>query len=145
MEAGKDFKISSAITPTNGAAGTSDINGSIIDMSGFENLLIIVHMGAIVSGAVTTIKAQQDSAPAMGGAQDLLGTELTVTDTDDDKAFYLDIVKPQKRYVRVVVPRATQNATLAAVYIQYNGSKSPVTHGSNVTGETHVSPAEGTA
>ena len=145
MEAGKDFKITNAITLAAGAAGTTSINGTILDMQNYESVLIIVETGPIVSGAVTTLKAQQDSASAMGGAQDLLGTELAVADTDDDKAFYLDIIKPTKRYVRVVVPRATQNATLAAVYVQYNGSKSPVTHGTNVTGETHVSPAEGTA
>ncbi len=145
VEAGKEMKISSAITPTAGAAGTTDINGSEVDMQGYENVLMVVHMGAIVAGAVTTLKAQQDIVTGMATAADLLGTSQTIADDDDDKVFYLDLVKPRERFVRLVVPRATQNATLAAWYVQYNGKKRPSTHGTNVSGETHVSPAEGTA
>ena len=145
MELGKDAKISSAITIAAGAAASTSLNGSILDMSGFENVLMILQTGPIVSGAVTTLKAQEDTASAMGGAQDLAGTEQTIADDDDNKTFYLDLKKPRERYVRLVVPRATQDATVSAVYIQYNGKKAPVTHGTNVTGETHVSPAEGTA
>ncbi|KKK73805.1 hypothetical protein LCGC14_2890140, partial [marine sediment metagenome] len=48
--------------------------------------------------------------------------------------------------VRLVVPRATQNAVVAsATYLQYGAAKQPVSHGTNVSGETHISPAEGTA
>ena len=145
MEPGKDMKISQAITVTNGAAGTSDINGATLDMSGFEGVLIAVQMGAIVSGAVTTIKAQQGDESDGSGMSDLLGTSQTVADDDDEKTFYIDLKKPTKRYVRLVVPRATQNATLTATYLQYGASKQPTSHGSNVSGETHIGPAEGTA
>jgi hypothetical protein len=146
MELGKDAKISIAITSADGVAGTTDIEGNIVDMSGFENLLIGVTFGVITGSAVTSIKAQQDTASAMGTAQDLLGTGQTIADDDDEKTFYIDLVKPRERYVRLVVVRATQNAVVAsATYLQYNGRKAPVSHGTNVSGETHVSPAEGTA
>lgn len=146
MELGKDAKITIAITPTEGVAGTSDINGAILDMQGYENVMAIVTFGVITSGAVTSIKMQQDTAADMGGAADLAGTGQTIADTDDNKTFYIDLIKPQERYVRLVVDRGTQNAVVAsAIYLQYNGVKKPVTHGTNVSGETHVSPAEGTA
>lgn len=146
MELGKDAKITIAITPTEGAASTDDINGAILDMQGYENAMAIVTFGAITSGAVTSIKMQQDTAAAMGSAADLAGSKQTIADTDDDKTFYIDLIKPQERYVRLVVDRGTQNAVVAsAIYIQYNGVKKPVTHGTNVSGETHVSVAEGTA
>ncbi len=146
MELGKDAKITIAITPTDGGAGATDINGAILDMAGYENVMAIITFGAITAGAATSIKMQQDTAAAMGGAADLAGTKQTIADTDDDKTFYLDIIKPQERYVRLVVNRATQNAVVAsAIYLQYNGVKKPVAHGTNVSGETHVSVAEGTA
>ena len=145
MNPSSNQKISSAVTIAAGAAGATNINGTILDMADFEGVLVIVQTGPIVAGAVTSIKMQQDSASGMGGAQDLLGSGQTIADTDDNKTFYIDFHRPQKRYVRLVVLRATQNATVSATYQQYGFRKPPVTHGSGVSGETLLSSAEGTA
>lgn len=142
----KNGKISQVITPTAGAAGTSDINSSILDMAGFESVLFLITLGAITSTAVTSIKAQQGAASNMSDAADLEGTAQTIADTDDEKVFYLEIVKPRERYVRLVVDRGTANAVVAsAVAIQTRPTAAPVSHGTNVAGELHNSPAEGTA
>jgi len=146
MNLSKNCKISQAITITAGAAGSSDINGTTLDMSGYEGVLILVRFGAITSGAVTGIRAQQDSDSAMGTAADLLGSAQTVADSDDEKDFYIDLYRPAERYVRLVVDRATQNAVVAgAIYIQYGAKKAPPTHGTAVSGELLVGVAEGTA
>lgn len=146
MNISKNQKISIAVTPTEGAAGTTDINGATLDMQGFEGVLMIVTFGAITGSAVTSIKAQQGAAANLSDAADLLGTAQTIADDADDKTFYIDLYKPQERYVRLVVDRATQNAVVAsATYIQYRSRVAPVTHGTNVAGELHIGPAEGTA
>lgn len=146
MELGKNSKVTIAITSANGVAATSDINGVTLDMQGFESVLMIVTFGVITGSAATSIKVQQDSASGMGTAQDLLGTKQTIADDDDEKTFYVDLIKPQERYVRLVVLRATQNAVVAsATYIQTRARKAPTSHGTNVSGETHISPIEGTA
>lgn len=146
LNTSKNSKISTAITPTAGAAGTSDINGTTLDMEGFENVLVLVRMGAITSTAVTSIKMQQGDASDLSDAADLEGTAQTIADDDDDETFYIDLCKPTKRYVRVVVDRGTANAVVAgANYIQYAAHKAPTTHGTGVSGELHVSPDEGTA
>lgn len=146
MNLSKNVKVSQAITVTNGAAGMSDINGAVLDMQGFEGVLIEVTFGAIVSGAVTSIRAQQGAAANLSDAADLEGTAQAVADTADEQTFVIDIYKPRKRYVRVVVDRGTQNAAVAsATYVQYGAHKLPTSHGANVNVETHVSPAEGTA
>ncbi|HFD38541.1 MAG TPA: hypothetical protein ENJ31_01640 [Anaerolineae bacterium] len=149
MNLSKNVRISQAITPTGGAAGTTDINGATLDMQGYEGVLMVVTFGAIVAGAVTSIKAQQGAQSNLSDAADLAGTGQTVADDDDEKTFYIDLYRPTERYVRLVVDRGTQNATVAeALYIQYGqqgGRKSPSSHGSNVSGEMHASPAEGTA
>jgi hypothetical protein len=142
----KEVKVSQAITVTAGAAGVTTINGAVLDMMGWDGVLIVVTFGAIVATGVQSIKAQQDTAVGMGAAADLAGTGQAVADTDDEKTFFIDLYRPQERYVRVVVPRATANATVAsAEYIQYRGAKKPSTHGANVAGETFASPAEGVA
>ena len=147
VELSKAVKITQAITVTNGAAGTADINGVTLDMANFEGVLIAVRMGAITGGAVTSIKAQQGAASDLSDAADLAGTAQTIADTDDEKTFYIDLYKPRERYVRLVVDRGTANAVVSSAdYIQYGPRSLPVaSHGSNVSGETHISPAEGTA
>jgi len=128
-------KLSSAITPTAGAAGATNINGTIIDMSGFDGCLIAVHFGAIVGGAVTSIKAQHGDDSALADAADITGSSVTVADTDDDKVFYID-VRSRKRYLRLVALRATQNSTLAATYLQYDAKSRPTSQAAAVTGAT---------
>lgn len=144
MQLTKNDKISLVVTPTEGAAATSDINGASVDMQGFEGVTFICTMGAITSTAVTSIKAQQSTDDS--AFSDLEGTAQTIADDDDDKVFYIDVYKPQKRYVRPVIDRATANAVVASVVaVQYGARKAPVTHGPGVSGEAHVSPDEGTA
>ena len=139
-------KISSAITPTAGAAGTSDINGTTLDMQGVDGGLMVVRMGAITSSAVTSIKAQQGAASDLSDAADLEGTGQTFADTDDENVFYIDLFRPSERYVRLVVDRGTADAVVAdALYYQYKSSELPVTQGSDISGESHITPDEGTA
>lgn len=141
-----DIKITNAILPSEGVAGTADINGAIIDMSGFDGVLATVVMGVITSGAVTSIKMQQDTAAAMGGAADLEGTAQTIADDADDKTFYIELINPKERYVRLVVDRGTQNAVVSsATYIQFGAKAKPTSQGSNVSGESFDRPSEGTA
>lgn len=146
MNLSRNIKITPAITPDNGTAGTTDINGATLDMQDFEGVLIEVVFGAITASAVTSIKAQQGAESDLSDAADLEGTGQTIADDDDNETFYIDLYRPQERYVRLVVDRGTQNAVVAsATYYQYGARKKPVSHATGVTGELHVSPDEGTA
>lgn len=140
-------KISTAITVANGAAGTSAINGTALDTAGFDGGVAIVEFGPIVSGAVTSIKLQQsdDTGGSPDDFTDVTGTSQTVADDADNTRFVIDFKRTTKRYVRVVVSRATQNATCAAIYIQYGARTKPVTQGSGTNVEKFYAAAEGTA
>lgn len=128
-------------------AGTSDVNSDIIDTAGFEGIRIITGFGAIVSGAATSVKAQQNTANSGTGMADLAGTSITVGDTDDNKVTIVEIYRPQERYIRQVTKRASQNATIDFMIVEYYGAKKqPITEGTNViSAEVSTSPAEGTA
>ena len=148
MNLSKVTKVTSAVTPTAGAAGTTDIEGTTLDMQGFDGVMAIVRMGTITSTAVTSIKMQQGAASDLSDAADLLGTAITVADDDDGQTFIIDLYKPRERYVRVYVDRGTANAVVAsAEYVQYGPRNIPTTMNVTdaVTCETHISPAEGTA
>ena len=138
------MKVIQATTATAGAAGTTAINGASVDLSGWDEIMILVPFGTITSGAVTSIKWQEGSTTSP--TTDVIGTGMTVADTDDDKTKCLRIIKPRSRYGRVVISRGTQNAHVgAAYYILSGGSTLPATDDTTVDQETHVSPAAGTA
>lgn len=146
LNLGTQSKITRVIDAT--VAGTSDVNGATIDMKGFEAVCFVVLFGTITATAVTSIKVQQGAASDLSDAADLTGTSVSVAADDDDQVAYVEVVKPRERYVRVVVDRGTANAVLdGAIAIQTNPKSEPTTHDSTtvVGGETHLSPAEGTA
>ena len=136
-------KISLAVTVANGAAGTSAIQGAILDMSGFDKIAVMVTFGAIVSNAVTSFKVEQSDASDMSGSEDIAGSNQTVADTKDGKIFLSDMVRPTKRYIRLLVSRATQNATLVAHYIQGGADNKPVTQSSDVAATEGFKDAAG--
>lgn len=128
------------------ASGTADRNGAILDMKGWDGVLVVAQFGTIAASAVTSLKMQQGAASDLSDAADLAGTAVAVADDDDGKIKYIDLWQPRERYVRVVVDKDATNACAETVtYIQYRGKLLPSTHGTGVAGEAHVAPAEGTA
>jgi hypothetical protein len=140
-------KVTQATTLTAGAAGVSAIKSSNIDMSDYETVLFVVPFGTITSGAVTSIKAQQSVDTTDGNFADLVGSSVTVVDTADDTCFYVEVTKPQKRYVRLYITRGTQNAIVGTVLaIQANGRVKPPVQDTTITsGKLLVGVDEGTA
>ncbi|CAB4192401.1 hypothetical protein UFOVP1236_32 [uncultured Caudovirales phage] len=133
------------VTTAAGAAGTSAITSTAVDTQTFEGVRFLVMIGPVVAGAVTSIKIQQsDDDGVADGYSDLLGTSQTIADDADNTHIYVDIYRPGKRYLKLVVSRATQNATIGGVIAElYAHDTLPVTQ--VATGETFISPAEGTA
>lgn len=145
MNLSNEVKITTALDY---ASGTADRTGAILDMSGYEGVLMMVKFAAIAAGATTSIKAQQDMAVGGGTMADLAGTGITVAADDDNQIFWLDIYRPQERYVRLYVDKDAVNAVAeSAVYYQYGPRKEAVSNNVTdlVTGEFYASPAEGTA
>lgn len=129
-------------------AGTTDVNSDIVDMAGFDAARFIAGFGTITSGAVTSMKVQQGAAAAMSDAADLLGTGVSIADTDDNKIAIIDVLRPRERYLRASFDRGTQNAVIDFLIVElYRANSEPVTQDTVtlVAPETHASPAEGTA
>ena len=124
------------------------INGSSLDLEVYsaDRVLIVVQMGAIVSGAATSLKVESDDNTGFSSAQDITGTAQTIADTKDDTIFLVDVINPPERFLRIVVSRGTQNATVSAVYLVYGvrGNVTQVT--ASVSGlEIHRDKAVGSA
>ena len=129
------------------ASGTAVREGAILDMAGYDGVLAIMTCATIAGSAVGDMHWEQDSAVAMGGADDLEGSAIAVADDDDDQLFISCLHKPMKRYVRCVVTKDTSNAAAESVlYVQYSGRKAPSVNTVTdlVTAALLISPDEGT-
>jgi hypothetical protein len=141
----KFLRLSGAI-----AAATTDVtNMTSVDMVGYNSLTLMVSAAAITTGAVTKVKMQQSSDDGVAdGYSDLEGTSVTIADDSDNKMVVLEVKDPQKRYLKPVITRGTQNAAFEGVFaIQIGAKVLPVSQSTtHVTiTELHQAPDEGTA
>lgn len=139
--------ITIAVPAAGRTAGAADINAGTVDMSGYEGVTLIVEFGAIVANAVVSVKWQQGDESDASDMTDLAGTSISVADDDDDKILVSELYRPTKRYVRAVISRATQNATLrTALYVRSQPMREPTVTGDDVQHrELYAGPAEGSA
>lgn len=124
-------KVSRPVNAT--AAGTTAINGTGYDMQDFEGIVFICAMGTLTATQVTSLKAQGSADNSVWA--DISGaTTAAAADGDSNKVLLLDVYRPQQRYVRPVVNRATANAVIdGVVAIQYGPKKAPTTQSSDVS------------
>jgi len=131
------------------AAATTTITSSALDTKGFDGALFIVTMGAIAATSVCSAKLQQSSDDGVAdGYSDLLGTSIAIADDDDNQLVLIDITQPRKRYLKLVLARATATAVVDSISaLLYDAKNEPTLHhAATVVGfELHNSPAEGTA
>lgn len=144
MNLTKNVKIQRASAAV--AAGTTLITSDAVDTKGFDGCTFLALFGAIVTGALTSLKVQgsHDNSTYV----DLEGSAYTVADDQDSKIAYAEVARPQYRYLKCLVSRGTQNATLDGIVALLTGpAAAPVTHDAATVmgGEVHASPAEGTA
>jgi hypothetical protein len=129
------------------AAGTANVNSSVIDMQGFEGAVFILSFGTITATAVSGLKLQQGDKADGSDMADIAGTALAMADTGSNKVLVSDLYKPQKRYVRLVATRGTANAVIdSAIAIQYEARITPPALDSSVyAAEFNISPDNGVA
>ena len=79
-------------------AGTSDSNGTEVDMQGFEGVIFVVVFGT--SATDNGIHAEQDTATGMASAAALAGTGVLLDGTET--VAILDLFRPRRG--RVLLP-----------------------------------------
>lgn len=120
------------------AAGNNDtIAVSEIDMDGFENVAVILALGAVVDTADITFKLQESATSGSGYADitNAANSQTNMTNAaNSNKALVIDCKKVTKRYLNTVLSRsADANITIENCWaVLYNGRKLPVTQGTAV-------------
>lgn len=126
-------------------AGTTDVESAILDMSGYEGVLFFTSFGT--AAADNLIKVQQNTANSGTGMADLLGTGVVSGASPSNEDVWVDVYRPQERYVRCIAVVDTSSTVESIWALQYGAREMVVdnTTSGTITGEQHASPAEGTA
>lgn len=123
------------------AAASADRSGAILDMAAYkaDAVRIGVFFSAIEASSATTVKAEYGDDSGLSDAAAISGLSVAVDGDDDDKMVFLDIVRPTKRYLRVVIDKdASHTSDECAWYDLYQLREVPVTQGSDVVGVDSV-------
>jgi len=120
--------------------GTTVIDSTPVDMSGFSGVLFIVRLGT--PAANNNIRAQQDTAVAMGAAADLTGTLLA---SGALNICALEIIYPGEGFLRCRVTRGTSTTIDSIVAIRFGARSRPTALPAAVAFESWQSVIEGTA
>ncbi len=129
------------------AAGTTDtLTSDVLDTLGYDGVLFRVGFGAIAATGTATFKVQQCDTSG-GSYADLTGTSSAATGTSDDLVIECEIVRPQERYLKTVITRATDNAAIDFVEaILFNPTRQAVDLDATILRiERFNTPIEGTA
>lgn len=115
------------------AAGTTAINGAVIDTATFNGLRGLLVLGDVTDTAVISLKYQSGTLADGSDMADVTGATVSFTATAtsaDSKVITLEVVKPVKRYGRFVVTRGTANAAVLGLISELYGTYlTPVTGG----------------
>jgi hypothetical protein len=122
------------------AAATTEIDSSILDMQDWDGVLFLALLNTVVDNCVLTLKAQGNTANSTSGMADLTGSSATLTAASSSNGVLaVNVYRPIKRYLRAVLLRTTQNATLDGIIaIQYRGRVNPSTQPATVLASADV-------
>lgn len=126
-DAVKTTRVSNAV-----AAGTTDVECTSVDMAGFDAVRFVASFGTLTASQVTTVKAQESADNST--FTDITGAASAAFDDGDDNLIAIvDVIRPTKRYVRLVIDRGTANAVVDCVLAeQYQARSEPVTQSASV-------------
>ncbi len=125
------------------AAGSTVLESSVLDMAGYEGVLLFTSYGT--AAADNLLKAKMSSANDSAAMGDIEGSAIAPGASDEDQ--WIDIYRPRKRYVQLAAVRATSTKLGDMWAIQYGPRVKPTDNNTagTIAGEALVSPSTGTA
>jgi hypothetical protein len=120
------------------SAATSEVEGTVLDMAGFDGVIFCSTIGTANAGNYMQAKEGATSACATI----LAGSKVGAGGSDADD-LVLEVHKPLNRYCRATIIRGASTTAGSIWAIQYKGRTAPQTSGDECT--KLVSPVAGAA
>ena len=140
----KDAKISRVENAA--AAGTTDLDTDVLDMTGYDAVMFVALLGDATSGSVLELQVFGNTANSTSSPTPVELTDGDVTYTAgasdaDNKLMVADVIRPAYRYVFARLVIDTQNCVVDGIIaIQYRSRDVPVTQGSTVLDSALIGP-----
>ena len=131
------------------AAGTSEVDSAGVDMEqdgGYDGVIFFTSFGTAAADNYANLQ-QSDDDGSSDGYSDLAGTKLTTGASPSNEDIVLDILRPQKRYVRCKAMPTTSSTVESIWALLYRSTKGLCVNsvsGTLLAGQ-FLAPAEGTA
>ena len=115
----KDCKITRVLNSV--TAGSSDQDGTVLDMAGYDGVLFIAALGDVTATSVDELQVFGNTASSTSSptpvelTNDTAGPYTAGASDADNKLLIVDVVRPAYRYVFPRVKRGTANAVIDRV------------------------------
>lgn len=101
-------------------SASSNVNGTAMDMQGWDGIQYVFSIGTIASGGTFTARIVESANANMSGATNITNAALTsVTSATPNNAFIIDVWKPSLRYVRSASQPATAAVLVSSIATRY--------------------------
>lgn len=101
-------------------SASSNINGTVMDMQGWDGCCYIFNIGTIASGGTFDARIVSSANANMSGATNITNAALVqVTSATPNNAFIIDVYRPDLRYLRSATQPATAACLISSVAIRY--------------------------
>ena len=108
------FPDATAATTKNLAAGTTDVNSSVLDLLGDFDVNIVIDLGAVTSTGTGTFQLQRSDDGSTGWTA-ITGATYAWTDADTNKTVTICVAEVVNRYIRVAIDRNTANTVISGI------------------------------
>jgi hypothetical protein len=99
---------------------SAGVNGSAIDMQGWDGIEYEFNIGTMASGAAFDARVMSSANSNMSGATNITNAAITqVNNASNANLVIIDIFRPSLRYVQAVTTPATANVTFGVVARRY--------------------------
>jgi len=128
------------------ASGTSAMYGQIIDMAGYEGVIVHFKIGLVNTASTSNeMKVQMGSSASGGDMVDISGAAISFSSAHYDYSATIAVHRPRERYIRAGVTHGSSAEVESITYIRYGAKKYPVANSTSQqrTKVTVVSPTSG--
>jgi hypothetical protein len=116
------------------AAATTDVTSSSVDMQGWDGVVFFTSYGTAAADNLIHIEQSSDDGSS-DTFTDVAGSEVNASGASDEDQF-VDILRPEERYLRCIAVRGTSSTCESIWALQYRGRKAPFASSPNLTSGT---------
>lgn len=123
------------VANTGAAAGQTEVDTSVLDMSGWDGVMFIASLGTVTDNSVLTLTVKGNTANSVTLPAPITqkATAAFTASASSNTALVVEVAKPVLRYVFAALTRTAQNAVVNNIIaIQYIGKEQPTTQDATV-------------